>query len=133
MTKPERQSRARETKQENPPSARLVVWIASSKDDLSALPRQVKASFGSRLFELQHGTTPLDMKPLTRFGTGVYELRQSFDRNAYRMVYVVNLTKALYVLHAFMKKSKSGIGLPKPDAELIAVRLRRARQLDAED
>jgi hypothetical protein len=80
---PERQSRARETKQENPPSARLVVWIASSKDDLSALPRQVKASFGSRLFELQHGATPLDLKPLTRFGTGVYELRQSFDRNAY--------------------------------------------------
>jgi hypothetical protein len=41
--------------------------------------------------------------------------------------------KALYVLHAFMKKSKSGIGLPRPDAELIAVRLRRARELDAED
>ena len=49
------------------------------------------------------------------------------------MMYVVNLKKALYVLHAFMKKSKSGIGLPKLDAELIAVRLRRARELDMED
>ena len=49
------------------------------------------------------------------------------------LMYVVNLAKALYVLHAFMKKSKSGIGLPKPDAELIALRLRRARELDAED
>ena len=48
-------------------------------------------------------------------------------------MYVVNLTKALYVLHAFMKKSKSGIGLPKPDAKLIAQRLRRARELDTED
>ena len=48
-------------------------------------------------------------------------------------MYVVNLKKALYVLHAFMKKSKSGIGLPKPDAELIAARLRRARELDTED
>ena len=49
------------------------------------------------------------------------------------MMHVVNLKKALYVLHAFMKKSKSGIGLPKPDAELIAVRLRRARELDMEE
>jgi phage-related protein len=46
---------------------------------------------------------------------------------------VVNLTKALYVLHAFIKKSKSGIGLTKPDAELITMRLRRARELDTED
>jgi len=48
-------------------------------------------------------------------------------------VYVVNLKKAVYVLHAFMKKSKSGIGLPKPDAELIEARLKRAYSLDAED
>ncbi len=60
------------------------------------------------------------------------ELRESFDRNAYRLVYVVNLRKALYVLHAFMKKSKSGVGLPKPDAALIETRLRRARETDAE-
>ena len=93
----------------------------------------MKGSFGSRLYELQQGKTPLDFKPLSQFGAGVYELRESFDRNAYRMMYVVNLKRAIYVLHAFMKKSKSGIGLPKPDAELIAVRLRRARQLDAED
>lgn len=72
------------------------------------------------------------MKPLTRFGAGVYELRESFDRNAYRLMYVVNLKKALCVLHAFMKKSKSGIDLPKPDAELIERRLRRAKELDAE-
>jgi predicted XRE-type DNA-binding protein len=46
---------------------------------------------------LQQGKTPLDMKPLPQFGTGVYELRESFDRNAYRVMYVVNLKKALYV------------------------------------
>jgi phage-related protein len=92
----------------------------------------VKTSFGLRLYELQQGKTPLDMKPLTQFGTGVYELRESFDRNAYRLIYVVNLRQALYVVHVFMKKSKSGIGLPKPDAALIEVRLRRARALDAE-
>jgi phage-related protein len=115
------------------PLVRPVVWIASSKDDLSTLPREVKGSFGSRLYELQQGKRPLDVKSLSQFGSGVYELRESFDRNAYRMMYIMNLKKAIYVLHAFMKKSKSGIGLPKPDAELIAARLRRARELDKED
>jgi len=124
---------AKGTKQPDQPLVRSVVWVASSKHDLSTLPREVKGSFGFRLYELQQGKTPLDIKPLPQFGSGVYELRESFDRNAYRMMYVVNLRKALYVLHAFMKKSKSGIGLPKPDADLIAVRLRRARELDRED
>jgi phage-related protein len=120
------------TKQPDRPLVRPVIWIASSKDDLSSLPREVKGSFGFRLYELQQGKTPLNMKPLSQFGSGVYELRESFDGNAYRMMYVVSLKNALYVLHTFMKKSKSGIGLPKPDAELIAVRLRRAREIDKE-
>lgn len=59
-------------------------------------------------------------------------MRDSFDGNAYRVIYVVSLGKALYVLHAFMKKSKSGIGLPKRDAALIDIRLRRAHELDVE-
>jgi phage-related protein len=76
---------------------------------------------------------PLDTKPLPAFGSGVLELRERFDGNAFRTVYVVSLKKAVYVLHAFMKKSKSGIGLPKTDAALIEVRLKRARCLDAEN
>jgi phage-related protein len=107
--------------------------VGRSKEDISALPPEVKASFGLRLYELQQGGTPLDMKRLTQFGAGVCELRDSFDTNAYRAVYVVNLAKALYVLHAFMKKSKSGIGLPKPDAALIEARLQRAREMDKGD
>ena len=71
------------------------------------------------------------MKPLTQFGSGVFELRERFDKNAYRLVYAVSLKKAIYVLHAFIKKSKSG--LPKPDAELIEARLKRAHIVDAED
>jgi len=113
--------------------SRPVIWVGSSKDGISALPGPVKASFGHRLRQLQDGETPLDMKPLTQFGTGVFELRERFDKNAYRLMYVVNLSKAIYVLHAFMKKSKSGIGLPKPDAELIEARLKRAHALDEEN
>ena len=104
----------------------------AAKDDISALPAEVRASFGLWLFELQQGETPADVKKLPQFGRGVFELHESFEGNAYRLMYVVSLPKAIYVLHVFMKKSKSGIGLPKPDAGLIEARLRRARALDAE-
>lgn len=107
--------------------------MGGSKEDISELPNPVKASFGHRLHEVQEGKTPLGTKPLPAIGVGVLELRERFDGNAFRTVYVVSLKKAVYVLHAFMKKSKSGIALPKPDAELIELRLKRARILDAED
>lgn len=107
--------------------------MGSSKADISALPDPVKASFGYRLGEVQRGRTPLDTKPLPQFGGGVFELRERFDGNAYRVMYAVALQKAVYVLHAFMKKSKSGVALPKPDADLIELRLSRAHALDAEE
>lgn len=109
-----------------------IVWIGSSKDDVSAMSSPVKVSFGHRLRLIQQGKPVMDTKALSQIGAGVFELRESFDKNAYRLMYVVNLKHAVYVLHAFMKKSKSGIGLPKPDMELIVARLKRARQLDAE-
>ena len=116
-----------------PRGRRPVVWIASARNDVSALPAPVKASFGHRLNEVQDGRVPLDAKPLPQFGAGVMELRERYDGNAYRLMYVVALRKAIYVLHAFMKKSKSGIGLAKQDVELIEARVKRARALDAED
>ena len=131
MKPPVRHSGRPEAEASDRPKLRPVVWMGRSRSDISEMPAAVKTSFGFRLCELQQGGTPLDMKPLSQFGGGVYELRDSFDGDAYRTVYVVNLGKALYVLHAFMKKSKSGIGLPKPDKELIETRLRRARELDA--
>jgi phage-related protein len=115
------------------PRSRKIVWIGSSKTDISRLPAPVKASFGHRLQQVQEGKTPREARPLPAFGTGVLELRERFDTNTFRVVYAVSLGKAVYVLHAFMKKSKSGISLPKPDADLIEVRLKRARILDAED
>lgn len=112
---------------------RPLVWIGSSKADISALPDPVKRSFGYELRRIQQGKVPLDAKALRQFGGGVIELREAFDKNAYRLMYVVKLKNAIYVLHAFMKKSSSGIGLSKRDSEMIATRLRRAKEVDAEE
>ena len=112
---------------------RPLVWIGSSKEDISEMPKPVKASFGYRLRRIQRGLPTADTKALPQLGDGLYELRESHDKNAYRLVYVAKLKKAIYVLHVFMKKSKSGIGLPKADANLIRTRLQRAILEDKEN
>ena len=62
---------------------REVFWIGSSKDDLSSMPVLIKDSFGHRLRKVQEGKTPDDMKAMPQFGHGVYELRETFDRNTF--------------------------------------------------
>jgi phage-related protein len=54
----------------------------------------------------------------------VVEVRESHDGNAYRAVYTVRYSEAVYVLHAFQKKSKAGVATPKPDMNLIVKRLK---------
>jgi len=110
---------------------RELRWLGDSLDDLSDCPKDVKRAFGHALREVQKGETPAGAKPLTRFGPGVWELRDSFQGDAFRAVYMVRLVKAVYVLHVFKKKSKSGIAMPREDVALIAERLRRARAIDA--
>ncbi|MBS0472330.1 MAG: type II toxin-antitoxin system RelE/ParE family toxin [Proteobacteria bacterium] len=111
---------------------RPLKWVGDSRTALGAMPKAVRGSFGIRLYRLQKGEAVRDSKALPQLGSGVFELREAFDKNAYRLMYVLKLKKAIYVLHVFMKKSKSGIGLPKPDAALIAKRLRDARRIDGE-
>ena len=116
-----------------PGPERPLIWIGSSKADVSAMPKLVKASFGYRLRRIQNGLPVEDAKALSQFGSGVLELREAYDKNAYRVIYVVRLKKAVYVLHAFKKKSKAGIGMPKNDINLIRVRLLRAQAEDVEN
>lgn len=67
-------------------------------------------------------------KPLSGFGSGVFEIALKHRGDAYRVVYAVQLADALWVIHAFQKKSKTGIKTPKPDLELIDERLKRLKE-----
>jgi phage-related protein len=64
-------------------------------------------------------------------GSGTVELVDNFDGETYRAVYAVRFESAVYVLHAFKKKSKQGIKTPQSDIELIKRRLREAEAIDA--
>ena len=109
---------------------RDLTWMGSSLEDLSAFPVEVKRAFGFALREVQKGITPGMARPLKRFGSGVFELRDPFAGDAFRAIYAVKLEKAVYVLHAFKKKSKSGIAMPREDIATIERRLKRAQEID---
>jgi phage-related protein len=78
------------------------------------------------LFLAQTGQHPPSAKPLKGFGGGVVELVDDFDGQAWRAVYTVRFKTAIYVLHAFQKKSKQGIKTPQSDIELVRKRLKDA-------
>jgi phage-related protein len=108
---------------------RPVRWIGSSKDDLSEFPEDVRRRVGGALWEAQIGRKAPYAKPLKGFGdAGVLEIVDDFDGDTFRAVYTVRFAKAVYVLHAFQKKSKRGAATPRSELDLIDQRLRRARE-----
>jgi len=105
-----------------------IRWVGSSRTDVQRLPVAVREVFGNGLYLAQCGDKPTIAKPLKGFpGSGVLELIEDHRGNAYRAVYTVRFADAVYVLHVFQKKSKSGIKTPKHEIELIRERLRQAQ------
>ena len=91
-----------------------VVWMGSCRDSLRAFPPQVRSDIGHALYAAQQGETDPAAKPLKGFGgASVMEIIDRHDTNTYRAVYTVRFAGAVYVLHAFQKKSKRGIATPQ--------------------
>jgi phage-related protein len=108
-------------------------WIGSSYKDLMEMPSDVQKVVGYALYLAQVGEKYDDAKPLKGFrGAGVLEIVDDFQGDTYRAVYTVKLEFAVYVLHVFQKKSKSGIATPKQDIDLIEKRLKLAEQYHRE-
>lgn len=101
-----------------------LIWVGSSRKDLKSFPPEVKDVIGFALYQAQVGRKAISAKVLSGFGSAsVLEVVEDFRANTYRAVYTVKFSGAVYVLHAFQKKSKKGIATPKPELELIKKRL----------
>ena len=104
-----------------------LFWIGSSRNDLCEFPEDVRREAGFSLHLAQKGDKALNAVPMTGFGSAkVLEVVIDNRGNTYRAVYTVKFAKAVYVLHAFQKKSRKGIATPKPDIDLIRRRLAAA-------
>jgi phage-related protein/predicted XRE-type DNA-binding protein len=113
-----------------PVRAKELVWIASSRRNMRALPKKVRRIFGLALFAVRIGETPPIAKSLKGFGgSGVLELIENDQGGTYRAIYTVRYATAVYVLHVFQKKSKRGKATPPQDIELVASRLKRSEEM----
>jgi len=102
-------------------------WVGSAKKDLMALPKDVVDVFGYALHLAQEGARHPDAKPMKGFGgAGVIEVVEDYNGDTYRAVYTVKFVNSVYVLHCYQKKSKTGVGTPKEDMELIERRYKKA-------
>jgi phage-related protein len=105
-----------------------LFWAGSSKRDLRAFPEDVKDEIGLALSVAQFGGKHPGAKPWKAEGAGVFEVVENYRGDTFRAVYTVRFRAAVYVLHAFQKKSPSGVRTSRADTELISQRLQAAKQ-----
>jgi len=108
-----------------------VIWVGDSLESLREFPEDVQDEIGFALFQAQTGEKHIKAKPMKGFGSGILEVVSDHRGDTFRAVYTVRLAGRVYVLHAFQKKSKTGIATPKAELALIQQRLKRALELHA--
>ena len=109
-----------------PRSLKPVIWLGDSLRELKTFPGTVQDEMGYAIYLAQCGQKHVSAKPLKGLGSGVVEVVSDHRGDTYRSVYTVRFADRVFVLHAFQKKSKSGVATPKPDIDLIAQRLKQA-------
>lgn len=115
--------RSRSSRNEKP-----LHWVGSSKRDLLGFPDKVIDNVGYALSVRQFGGHPPSAKVWKGLGPGVSEIVEDDVAGTFRAVYTVRFRKAIYLLHAFQKKSPSGIRTAQRDVKLIEERLKAAKQ-----
>ncbi|MEC4677778.1 MAG: type II toxin-antitoxin system RelE/ParE family toxin [Nitrospirota bacterium] len=109
-----------------------LIWVGDSRKRLKEFPREAQRTVGRALDFAQRGGMHPSAKPFKGVGTGVLEIIARYDTDTYRAVYAVKVGDVVYVLHAFQKKSKSGIKTPKGETDLIKKRFKRAKEIENE-
>jgi len=104
-----------------------LAWLADSRANVKSFPAGVRDDVGYALYAAQLGEMSPKAKPLHGLGSGVMEIAVNDESGTWRAVYTVSIGDAIYVVHAFQKKSKSGIATPKSEIELIRQRLKQLR------
>ncbi len=108
---------------------RPISWIKVARKDFSGFPERVQVDTLSALTIIADGGKPEIAKPLLGFGSGILELVLNDRSGTYRVVYAVQIDQDIWVIHAFQKKSKTGIKTPAHEIDLIRERLKRLKEI----
>lgn len=98
-----------------------IAFAGNSLDDLRAFPASAKQQAGYQMDRVQRGLDPADWKSMPSIGAGVREIRVRDSAGAFRVIYVATLPEAIYVLHAFQKKTQA---TAKADIDLATKRFK---------
>ncbi len=108
----------------SPSNLKDIRWQGDSRKVAHRFPKGARVALGKELTRIQMGLQPRNGKWLTGIGSGVQEIRIAYSKEAYRVIYVATLGDSIFVLHAFHKKSKTGIATPQEELDLAAKRYR---------
>jgi phage-related protein len=108
---------------------RPISWLKGARKDFEDFPQGAQIEMARALTILAEGRMPDIAKPLTGLGSGVMELALRHRGDAFRVVYALQIDDDIWVIHAFQKKSRSGIQTPKQEIDLIRDRLKRLREM----
>ncbi len=107
---------------------REVAWVGQARKAFEAFPRRAQDILLDALTIAAEGGKADIAKPMTSLGPGVMEIALAHRGDAYRAVYALQLHEAIWVVHAFRKKSKRGIQTPRQEIDLIRERLKRLKE-----
>ncbi len=106
-----------------------ISWLRSARKDFQRFPKGARERLLQSLELAAEGQTSDIAKPMKGFGSGIFEIALKYRTDAYRTVYAVQLNDAVWVLHCFLKKAKTGIKTPKMEVELVRERLKRLKEM----
>ncbi|HEY2859656.1 MAG TPA: type II toxin-antitoxin system RelE/ParE family toxin [Terracidiphilus sp.] len=106
-----------------------ISWIKAALKDFERFTSDAQTRCLSALTFAAEGSKADIAKPLTGLGPGIFEIALPFRGDAYRVVYALQLADAIWVVHAFQKKSTKGISTPKRELDLIEGRLKTLKEM----
>ena len=112
-----------------PRDTRAISWVKSARKAFEDFPQEVQHDVLAALTIVADGGFPSIAKPLTGVGPGIYELALRYRTDAYRTIYAIQFEDALWVVHAFQKKSKTGVATPRQEIDLALERIKRLKKL----
>jgi phage-related protein len=111
-----------------PRKTRPVSWIKSALKEFETFPETARSIFLTALTIAAEGAKADIAKPMHGMGSGVFKIALAFKRDAFRVIYAVQLADEIWVVHAFQKKSTQGVKTPRHEIGLIKDRLKSLKE-----
>ena len=109
-------------------TTRPISWIKAARKDFGTFPEHVQSEMLNALTIAAEGSKSDSAKPFKGIEGGVFEIAVKHRGNAFRVLYAVKIDEDIWVIHAFQKKSKTGIKTPYIEIALIRERLKRLKE-----